>query len=136
MSNVSQYYLNSEDCGSELGANEEWFILFVFDIYCSAANITFERSWDSLFGIVTRLQAGLPWFDSWQGHRFFLFSTSSRLALGPTQPSVQWVSGSHSSGVKQLGHEADQLPPSSAEVKNAQSYTTTPLICFLGMVLS
>jgi len=30
------------------------------------------------------------------------------------------------SGVKWLGHEADHSPPSSAEVKIAWSYTSTP----------
>jgi len=41
----------------------------------------------------------------------------SRLALGPTQPPIQWVPGALSLGVKQQGHEADHSPPSSAEVK-------------------
>jgi len=35
-----------------------------------------------------------------------------------------------------LGHEADHSPPSSAKVKNAWSYTSTPLICLHSMVLS
>jgi hypothetical protein len=39
------------------------------------------------------------------------------MALGPTQPPVQWVPGALSLGVKWLGHEADGLPPSSAEAK-------------------
>jgi hypothetical protein len=43
--------------------------------------------------------------------------------------------GALSLGVKQLGHEADHSPPSSAKV-NAWSYTSTPPICLHGMVLS
>jgi hypothetical protein len=39
------------------------------------------------------------------------------MALGPTQPPIQWVPGVLSLGVKRLGREADHLPPSSAEVK-------------------
>jgi len=39
-------------------------------------------------------------------------------------------------GVKWLGCEADQSPPSSAEVKNVWSYTSTPPVCFHGMVLN
>jgi hypothetical protein len=43
----------------------------------------------------------------------FIYSTTSRPALGPTQLLVQWVPG-----VKRPGHEADHSFPSSAEVKN------------------
>jgi hypothetical protein len=47
----------------------------------------------------------------------FLFTTASRMALGPTQPPIQWVPGALSLGVKRPGREADHSPPSSAEVK-------------------
>jgi hypothetical protein len=40
------------------------------------------------------------------------------MALGPTQPPIQWVPGSLSLGVEQLGREADHSPPSNAEVKD------------------
>jgi hypothetical protein len=50
-----------------------------------------------------------------------LFFTASRLALWPTQPPLQWVPG-----VKQLGCEADHLPPFSAEVKNDGSMSPLP----------
>jgi hypothetical protein len=55
----------------------------------------------------------------------FHFSTSSSPALGYTQPPVQWVQGSFR-GVKRKGREADHSPPTTAEVKNAWIYTTTP----------
>jgi hypothetical protein len=58
------------------------------------------------------------------------------MALGPTHPTIQWVLGALSLGVKQPGHEVDHSPPSSAEVKNAWSYTSTPPICFHGVVLN
>jgi hypothetical protein len=48
---------------------------------------------------------------------FFLFTTASRMALGPSQPPIQWVPGALSPGVKRLGREADHSPPSSAAVK-------------------
>jgi hypothetical protein len=39
-------------------------------------------------------------------------------------------------GLKRPGHEADHSPPSSADVKNAWSYTSTPSIRLHGVVLS
>jgi len=64
----------------------------------------------------------------------FLFTTASRLALGPTQPLIQWVPGTLSLGVKQPGREAAYSPLSS-EVKNAWNHTSTPLIRLHGVVL-
>jgi hypothetical protein len=46
-----------------------------------------------------------------------IFSTSSRPALGSTQPPIQFVPGTLSLGVKRPGREAVDSPPSSAEVK-------------------
>jgi hypothetical protein len=46
----------------------------------------------------------------------FLFFTSSRLAMGPTEPPIQWIPGVHSPGVKRSEREADHSPPTSAEV--------------------
>jgi hypothetical protein len=39
-------------------------------------------------------------------------------------------------GVKQPGREADHSPPSSAEIKNEWSYTSTPPLHLHGVVLS
>jgi hypothetical protein len=44
------------------------------------------------------------------------FPHLSRLALGPTQPPLQWVPGL-SGGVKRPGRGVDHQPQSSAEVK-------------------
>jgi hypothetical protein len=57
--------------------------------------------------------------------KVFLLSTSSRPVLGPTQPSIQWVPGALSPGVKRPGHEADHSPPTSVEVKKTWIYTST-----------
>jgi hypothetical protein len=54
----------------------------------------------------------------------FHFSMSSRPALGPTQPPIQWVPRVLSPGVKQLEREADHSPSTSAEVKK---YVHSPI---------
>jgi len=48
---------------------------------------------------------------------FYLFTTTSRSAVGSTQSPIQWVPGTQP-GVKCPGHESDHSPPSDAEVKN------------------
>jgi hypothetical protein len=60
-----------------------------------------------------------------------VLTTRSRTALKPTQPPIQWVPGAPSLGVKRPGREADHSPPSSAEVKNARSYTSIPPKAFM-----
>jgi hypothetical protein len=52
------------------------------------------------------------------------------LLWGPTIPPVQWYHR-----LKRLGPEADHSTPSSFEVKNAWSYTSTFPLCFHGVVL-
>jgi hypothetical protein len=66
-----------------------------------------------------------------RGVGIYLFTTAPRPALGPTQPSIQWVPGALSLGVKWLGREADHSPPCSAEITNALSYTSTPKYAFM-----
>jgi hypothetical protein len=56
----------------------------------------------------------------------FLFTTASRTALGSTQPPIQWVPGA-----KRPGREACHSHPTSAEGKNARSYTSTPQYVFM-----
>jgi hypothetical protein len=71
------------------------------------------------------------WFESRQWLAIFIFTTVSRLALGPTQLPIQWVSGALSLGVKRPGREADHSPPYSTKIKNAWSYTSTPQYAFM-----
>jgi hypothetical protein len=61
----------------------------------------------------------------------FLFFTSSRPALGHTQPPIQCVPRALSPGVKRSGREADHSPSTSAEVKKTWVYTTTPLYAIM-----
>jgi hypothetical protein len=78
---------------------------------------------------------GFLGFDFRRGLGIFLFTTVSRTALGPTQPPIQWEPGAISLGVKRPGREADHPPPSSAEVKNAWSYTSIPEYVFMAWCL-
>jgi hypothetical protein len=80
--------------------------------------------------IVTELWAGKLGFDSRREQRVFLFATASRPALGHIQPTNS-VPGTLSSGVELWGSETDHSPTSSAEVKNAWSYTSTPSYVFM-----
>jgi hypothetical protein len=65
--------------------------------------------------IVTRLWDVQLGFSSWQGLEILLLiTTTSRPALGPTQPPVQWLLGALSLGIKQLAHKADHSLASSA----------------------
>ena len=68
----------------------------------------------SVVGIVTGYGLDSPGIESRWGRDFLHLS---RMALGPTQPPVQWVPGL-SPGVKSSpGRNADPTHPSSAIVK-------------------
>jgi hypothetical protein len=60
-----------------------------------------------------------------------IFSTSSRPAVGPTKPPIQWVPGNLSSEVKRPGREADHSPSASAKVKKIWTYTAIPPYAFM-----
>jgi hypothetical protein len=55
-----------------------------------------------------------------------IFAVTSRPALWPTQPPVQWVPCAVSLGAKWQGREADHSPLSSPEVKNDRSMPLSP----------
>jgi hypothetical protein len=69
------------------------------------------------FNIDTGWMIEVLGFGSWRGLGIFLFTTTSRMTMGPTQPPIQWVPGALSLGIKRPGSEADKSPPSNAEVK-------------------
>jgi hypothetical protein len=77
------------------------------------------RSLDSVVSITTGYKIGRPWGQSLShgNVKNFLFSMSSKPALGPTQPPIEWVPGALPSGVKWQGRESDDSSPISAEVK-------------------
>jgi hypothetical protein len=93
-------------CGGSLGLNFEKLI-----VMCMV--------WSRNSSVVIATRYGLDGPDLIPSKgKIFLFSTAYRPILGPTQPPIQWVRGALSHGVNRQGREADQLPPSSAEVKN------------------
>jgi hypothetical protein len=57
---------------------------------------------------------------------FFIFTTTSRPALGSTQHPVQGLLGPLIPGVKQPGYEADHLPTAVARVKNPGAVPPLP----------
>jgi hypothetical protein len=77
----------------------------------------------------------LGWFNCWQELGLFLLATASRPALRPTVSSPMGSRGSFPE-VKKLVHEADHSPPSRTDVKTAWSYTSTPPVCFHGVLIN
>jgi hypothetical protein len=65
----------------------------------------------------------------------FLFSTSSRPALGSTQPPIQLVPGALSLGVKRSGRETDHSPPANVEFEKMWIYTSTVPYAFMAYCL-
>jgi hypothetical protein len=59
---------------------------------------------------------------------------SSRTALGPTQPPIQWVTRGLSLGVKRPGNEAGHSVPTTYEVKKTWMYTSAPPYFFMVML--
>jgi hypothetical protein len=95
----------------------------------SFVKVAYVRSRKSVVGIATGYRlydrgVGESGFESgWVKN--FLF-TSSRPALGSTQPPIQWVPG-----VKRQEREADHSPPASAEVKKTWIHSSTPTYVFM-----
>jgi hypothetical protein len=97
-------------------------------LHLNVSSYLIFRSQDNSVRIVTRLCAGIPGFDPQQG-RICLFATKSRLALGPTQPSMQLAPEFFPRG-KRPEREDDDTLHSSAEVNNVWSYnSTSPYVC-------
>jgi hypothetical protein len=57
------------------------------------------------------------------------------MALGPTQPSIQWIPGGLSLGVKRQGREANTSSPVSGEVKKMLICTSAPPYSFMASYL-
>jgi hypothetical protein len=68
----------------------------------------------------------------------FLFSLSSRPALGSAEPPIKWVPGALSPGIERPGgeFEAHHSSPTSAEVEKMWIYISPPPIRLHGVVLN
>jgi hypothetical protein len=82
-------------------------------------------SWDSIVGIVIRLQIGQPRNFGLIPSRGWRFISSSKCPDWPTQAPFQLVLGALSPGIRWPGHEADHWLWSNAEVRNGWSYIST-----------
>ena len=71
-------------------------------------------------------------FGSLERQEVFLFSKTSRPAMGPTQLPIHWMSGALILRLKQHDLKVDHSPP-CAEVKNEWRYTFTPPIHLQGV---
>jgi hypothetical protein len=104
----------------------------IMDIH-SLAHIFSSHTWyeasDSILGIATGWTTKGLMLSSGRVKNF-LFSMSSWLALGSTQPPIQWAPGALSPGIKRPGREADHSPPASDEVKKMWIYISTPSYAF------
>ena len=73
---------------------------------------------------------GLTIKNSWlvfrKGQKTFLFSNLPKQALRPTQPTIQWVPMTCSSGATRSARGSNHASPSSAEIKDKWNYTFTP----------
>jgi hypothetical protein len=113
--------------------SKKWIICWCF---LKISSCLLVRNGDSSVGIAMGYGLDDRGFVSGRGWEFFLFTTASRPALGPTQPLIKRVQGALSLGVKQPGREADHSAPSSAEVKNEWSYTFHSTLRLHDLVLS
>jgi hypothetical protein len=77
-----------------------------------------QRNWQLWQNLLRKAMAQKDLFYQSQYIHTFHFSTSSRSALGPTQPPMQWVPGAPYPGVKWPARKAHHSPPTSVEVKN------------------
>ena len=74
-----------------------------------------------------RITTEEPWFDPRQGQEIFLFSEMSISAVGSThQPTYRVGTVGFLPVVRRPGSDPDSSPPSSTEISNGWSDTSTP----------
>jgi hypothetical protein len=90
-------------------------------IHLQKKSVVLKRSCDWLWAVWPR-----AWTSSPRRVKNFYFSISSRLAMGPTQPPIQWVPE-----VMQPGREADHSPQPVSCSKEFPNYTIKKNSCNL-----
>jgi hypothetical protein len=98
----------------------------------SWTTISFSRKNNAL---VIRLRIVRPRFDSLQGKGNFSLLHRVQTDSGSHPASYPMDTGGYFLEVKQPGREAHRWHPSSAEVKNPCSYTSTPPYIFMAWYL-
>jgi hypothetical protein len=101
---------------SGCGNVRKWVLKWMFRVVSSYQILSLK--FYIYFSYFTHLVSGIALdyvlddrgFESRQGLSIFLLTTAFRPALGPTQPSIQWVPGALSPGVNRPGREADHSP--------------------------
>jgi hypothetical protein len=74
-----------------------WSFDWIFKYYLDELRVSYAQAVQCL---TTGWTTGRSGFDPRQGQRIFPLTSVSRPALGPTHPSVQWVPGVLSQGLK------------------------------------
>jgi hypothetical protein len=94
--------------------------------FASCIRYRAQTAWLNIYGIVVPFPAG---------KEFVVILTGSTLPLEPTKHHIQWVPVAFPPRVKQRRRETDYLPPTSAEVKNTWSSTSTSPTVFVAWYL-
>jgi hypothetical protein len=89
---------------------------------------------DSSVYVVTELRAAGPGFDFWRQGSFS--SLRQDRLWDPSNLLSNGYRGALSPGIRLPEREADPSPPSSAEVRNAGNYSSTPPFVFLAWCLA
>ena len=81
---------------------------------------------------MSRLQAGGSGVKSWKRQDIFLVSKTHKLALGSTQPPIQWVPAFFFLDVKPVGCEVNHFQLVS-RLRMSGAITLTPHVCLHGV---
>jgi hypothetical protein len=108
----------------------------------NTSHIQNVTKWSKRFNKVYKTVQGKNWYISrkmgcmFPAHEIIgFFSLRHRLQTGSEAPSSTYAM-SIGGGLQRPGREGDYSPPSSREVKNAWSYTSTPPPLIHGLVVS